>query len=103
MVFSRLFKRKPKLQDIDRRKADARHGANLRHLKDMEEWADLIQVKEKFQDDAGVQSVNVLTDDKSRFYAAAQYTTLHQFFLEISRRIDAGEKARKELEELNKR
>lgn len=100
MVFSKLFKKKPRLQEIEQKRNIARHGQALKKLKEMPEWADLIQVKERFQEDAGCQAVNALSDDNSRRFAAFQYSTLHTFFLEISRRIQAGDEAQKELEKL---
>ena len=103
MIFSQLFKRKKKVQDADRKKAEVRHGANLHRLKESAEWADLIQVKEWVQDNSATVSVNPSTDDRTRLIGAVEYATLHNFFLEVSRRIKVGEDSQKELEELVKK
>ena len=102
MQFSQLFRRRPQKEEINRLKDSARHGQALSALKDSPHWADLLLVKEALQEKSGLEAVNPLTDDKARFYAACRYETLHTFFLEVSRRIEAGETANTRLKELEK-
>ena len=93
-----LFKRRPlPKEEIDKRNYIRLHGSKLRHLKDSLEWADLLLVKDWAQHNAAMTSVSPLVTDKDRFQAAVQYTTIDGFFNEISRRIQAGEKAAQEL------
>lgn len=102
-MFSQLFKRKKPVVDVDKKKHLADHGYKLSLLKESDFWPDLLLVKEHFQEDAGMRAVNAGTDDKARFAAAIEYSIMHAFFMEISRRIRVGEEAAKELQGMVKK
>ena len=104
MSLFKLFRRRRphSKEESDKKAQTAQHGSNLRRLKDSTEWADLLLVKDSFQQNAGLCAVNTEVPDKSRFQAAVQWTCLENFFQEVSRRIKAGEEAQKALEEAQK-